>query len=426
VLIDLNFSIEPIMENIIEPNESFDFSKITLAHPSGIQGGAYFTKIEYMGKPLYIQTTKSLTRQGIVKTGKKYYCDLMFDNNSEVLINWFENLEETCQKLIYSKSESWFQNALEITDVENAFNSLLRVYKSGKYYLVRTNVKNSQLTNEPAVKIYNENEVSLTINDVSSETFIISILEVQGIKFTTRNFQIEIELKQIMVLNNEKIFESCLIKKNKLEKKIDVQNVNVQTINQLESINELEPIEDLEINSVINFEDEKNEDKGTNSLEKSIFELTNKSNFNEDTEISSETINNETNYLDEINELGDNNVVETMETEKKEIDLDFEIEDLTDETLNEDSKDLKEIELNFGLEQQNNLETMRLKKPNQVYYDLYKEARQKAKVAKKMAIIAYLEAKNIKKSYMIENLNESDSDFDAEIDDVSESELEGL
>ena len=91
------------MENIIEPNEFFDFSKLTLAHPSGIQGGAYFTKIEYNNKPLYIQTTKSLTRQGFVKTGKKYYCDLMFDKNSEVLINWFENLEEKCQKLIYEK-----------------------------------------------------------------------------------------------------------------------------------------------------------------------------------------------------------------------------------------------------------------------------------------------------------------------------------
>ena len=202
MLLELNFSIEPVMENIIDPNENFDFSKLTLAQPVGIQGGAYFTKILNNSKPLYIQTTKSLTRQGFVKSGKKYYCDLMFDNNSEGLINWFENLEETCQKLIYSKSESWFQNALEITDVENAFNSVLRVYKSGKYYLVRTNVKNSQLTNEPAVKIYNENEVSLTINDVSSETNIISILEIQGIKFTTRNFQIEIELKKIMVLNN--------------------------------------------------------------------------------------------------------------------------------------------------------------------------------------------------------------------------------
>ena len=82
------------MENIIEPNESFDFSKISLAHPSGIQGGAYFTKIEFNKKPLYIQTSQSLTRQGIVKSGKKYYSDLMFDKNSETLIDWFLNLEQ--------------------------------------------------------------------------------------------------------------------------------------------------------------------------------------------------------------------------------------------------------------------------------------------------------------------------------------------
>ena len=52
--------------------------------------------------------------------------------------------------------------------------------------------------------------------------------------------------------------------------------------------------------------------------------------------------------------------------------------------------------------------------------------RNKAKIAKKNAIISYLEAKNIKKTYMLESLNDSDSDFDAEIDEVSESELEGL
>ena len=52
------------MDNIIEPNETFDFSKLSLAHPTGIQGGAYFTKIQYNNKPLYIQTIKSLTRQG--------------------------------------------------------------------------------------------------------------------------------------------------------------------------------------------------------------------------------------------------------------------------------------------------------------------------------------------------------------------------
>ena len=83
---------------------------------------------------------------------------------------------------------------------------------------------------------------------------------------------------------------------------------------------------------------------------------------------------------------------------------------------------LREVEIPL----ENDLETIQLKKPNQVYFELYKEARNKAKKAKKNAILAYLEAKNIKKTYMLENINDSDSDFDAEIEEASESELEGL
>ena len=203
------------MNNIIEPNDSFDFTKLSLAHPTGVQGGAYFTKIEYNKKPLYIQTPKGQTKQGFVKTGKKYYCDLMYDKNAETLVHWFENLEERCRKLIYEKKNEWFQGSLEESDIEVAFNSIMRSYKSGKYSLVRTSVKNNN-AGLPEVKIYDENEHVLTIEDVKAETNIISILEIQGIKFTTRNFQIEIELKQVMTMNTDTLFESCLIKKNTL------------------------------------------------------------------------------------------------------------------------------------------------------------------------------------------------------------------
>ena len=224
----LFFYIFNNMENIIEPNETFDFTKLTLSHPVGIQGGAYFTKIEYNNKPLYIQTNKSQTRQGFVKTGKKYYCDLMFDKNSETLIHWFENLEEKCQKIIFEKRFTWFQNNLEESDIEIAFNSTIRVYKSGKYYLIRTNVKNNH-NNLPAIKIYNETEIPFTMDDVKPETNVISILEIKGIKFTSRNFQIEIEVKQMMVLDNEPIFNNCLIKTNKV-KQNNLENLVYSTI----------------------------------------------------------------------------------------------------------------------------------------------------------------------------------------------------
>jgi LEA14-like dessication related protein len=364
------------MDNIIEPNENFDFSKLSLAHPIGVQGGAYFTKIEYNKKPLYIQTLKGQTKQGFVKTGKKYYCDLMFDKNAETLVNWFENLEERCRKLIYEKRDAWFQNSLEENDIEAAFNSIIRIYKSGKYYLVRTGVKNDN-NGLPAIKIYNENEIPLTIEDIKAETNIISILEIQGIKFTSRNFQIDIELKQTMALSCEPVFNSCLIKKDKKE----------PIVKPLEKINEA-------IQNVIILE--KNE--SNDSLEE-IEEFT--------PEVTSEFIKEP------------QKVEEEIEEKPQEITLEF--EELDQDI--DDNNEIKELNNNdFNLE--GSLETMKLKKPNEVYYELYKEARKKAKLAKKSAIIAYLEAKNIKKTYLIENLDDSDSEFDAEIDEVSESELE--
>ena len=396
------------MNNIIEPNDNFDFSKLSLGHPNGIQGGAYFTKILYSGNPLYIQTTKSLNRQGFIKTGKKYYCDIMFDNNSEVLIRWFENLEEICQKLIFDKSEAWFQNSLDKNDVESAFNSVLRIYKSGKYYLLRSYVKNN-VNNEPAVKIYNENEIPLTINDINSDTNLISILEIQGIKFTSRNFQIEIELKQIMVLDNEPIFDSCLIKSSK-KGSVDFNQIHENSNNTLET--------NLEDNKNTNLFSLENFSNNTNDNDDIILET---SNIDNDLDTNkNEEVDND-NKINNNDDKEDNKLMDVKQpTEEDEINKETNI--LLDfEDLNKE--DLKEVDLNINLE--NNLETFTLKQPTQVYYELYKEAREKAKIAKKAAILAYLEAKNIKKTYMLDNID-NDSDIDAEIDEVSESELEEL
>ena len=398
------------MDNIIEPNETFDFTQLSLAHPIGIQGGAYFTKIEYNKKPLYIQTCKSQTRQGFVKTGKKYYCDLMFDKNSESLINWFEKFEEKCQKLIFERRDTWFQNSLEENDIESAFNSTIRVYKSGKFYLVRTNIKNNH-NNTPSIKIYNENEIPMTMEEINNETNIISILEIQGIKFTSRNFQIEIELKQVMVLDNAPLFDNCLIKTSKKshikpleedtkidELKLDENNLEEFTNNVIKENNPENILDELEAMDILVEQDIKAQlplVQATLPLVQATLPLVQAT-------------------LPHVEDQEKNN------EENNTFDLEF--EDLN-EDIKENNDELKEIN-NNELSLESTLETIQLKKPNQVYFELYKEARKKAKEAKKNAIIAYLEAKNIKKTYMIENIEDSESEFDAEIDEVSESELD--
>jgi hypothetical protein len=340
------------MDIIFNPDETFNFDDITLAHPTSIQGGFYFTRINVKNTPLYIETPPSFTKQGFIKNGKKVYCDLMFNNGNDAFINWLEKLENKCQDLIYKKSDDWFENGIERSDIESAFTSPIRVFKSGKNYLLRVNVKMNNVSTSPTIKIYNENEDVLIIDDVKDDTNIISILEVSGIKFTSRNFQIYIEVKQIMVLNNDKIFEKCLIKHKKTE----------------ETFNE-SPNREFQSESLF-FE---KKDPVTN-IEESLEDL-----------------------------------------ENIEIKID------TNPTPSNNPEDLIEITDDLNLE---NIEAIKLKKPNQVYYEMYKVARQKAKEAKKNAIIAFLEAKNIKKTYMLDNLDDSDSDSDIQDDSDNERNLE--
>ena len=332
----------------------------------------------------------------------------MFDKNAAPLISWVESLEERCQKLIFDRRDTWFENNLESADIESAFGSTIRVYKSGKYYLVRTNVKTHN--SSPFVKIYSEHETTMSASDITEGTDIISILEIQGIKFTARNFQIEIELKQVMVLDAEPLFDNCLIKTS--IKKPEIIKPLVDEGKPL--IHESKP---LEKNYGTNEFEELTEPQGIDNINKELLIPI----LNSNTTNLEETVPSLS--LEEFISNENENPSDSQE-DTENISLELEFENL-DENIEENTDELKEMN-NFDLDLENNLETIHLKKPNQVYFELYKEARNKAKLAKKNALLAYLEAKNIKKTYMLDNLNDSDSDIDAEIDDVSESELEGL
>ena len=425
------------MDNIIEPSYNFDFSKLSLAQPVAIQGGAHFTKLLMHGKQLYIQSPKCTTRQGFIKTGKKIHCDLMFNNNDEEFIHWIESLETKCQELLLHKSSEWFQNPLEMTDIEAAFNSPLKVYKSGKFYLVRTNVKVNSLTGQPLIKIYNENEEPVQMEDINTETNIISILEIQGIKFTSRNFQIDIEVKQVMLLNKDIIFENCLIKKNK-------DAISNATLTPQSLV--LYPAPEgkdapLQVSSKM-VENNKN----MHVEENPILVKTGADNLEEMEEIKVDEENVGMKGMDEI-KVNHADEVETEDEEdeeddedehpiKLEIDLpniNLEItdapsanktdvlseDDLVDSILEsmEPSNELTEFNIDLHLDNTSK-DTIELKKPERVYYEMYQSVREKAKKAKQEAMLAYLEAKNIKKTYMLENLSDSSEDS---MDDISDT-----
>jgi hypothetical protein len=244
-------------------------------------------------------------------------------------------LELTIRKHIFTNREKWFDMDMDEDDIESYFSPTVKIFKSGKQYIMRVNV--TQRVGSSPLKIYDENEMDVEMESVNETTPIITILEIQGVRCSAKSFQIDVELKQIMVTKPVNLFERCIIKSK--EKDL-VKTVIEEPVIKKEVVTEEEPA----IEEVVIKED----------------------------------------------------VVEEPALVIEEPAIE---ENIFDDNILEINLDVDEIE---------NLETIHLKEKSEVYYQMYREARQKAKLAKSLALSSYLEARRIKNLYMLEDIDDSD------------------
>ena len=103
------------------------------------------------------------------------------------------------------------------------------------------------------------------------------------------------------------------------------------------------------------------------------------------------------------------NEIEEFTNNVEEVNLD-DLEKDAEPVKTESKKDeLEEVNLTFDEE-----DAITLKNPNEIYLDIYRQAREKAKKAKQEAIKAYLEAKRIKELYMLEIVDSSEDESDSD------------
>jgi len=427
------------MEKIKYINNDFNFNGLSLAHPNGLQGGSYFTKLSLNNESLYLQTKRCKTKQGIVKTIKKTYCDLMFDKNDSEVVDWFENLEERLIELIYEKRNLWFHNELDKDDISSSFSSPIRTYKSGKFYLVRVHLSHANILSSGEFNCYDEQGQNVdpnTLND--QELIVIPLIEIQGVKFSSRNFSVEISLKQMMVLKKEEeTFNKCLIKiptsiNSKDEKDSLDSSENKDVVLQPEDENDTTEINDItqsgELGKIELSELTSNDSSSIHSSENSVNEATKE----EENKENKENKENEENST--VTEVTGNVVEDSRESQEKNVDdnkindentpITLEIEDLEKDDKNQNN--LEEFEVSLETLDVKDDNAVKLRKPNEVYLEIWREARKRAKLARKTAIEACLEAKNIKSTYMINEIDDSDSEdeIDNIINNMEDEKLE--
>ena len=380
----------------IYDTKNFPFEKLSLTPPTALSGGNYFIKYSMNGSPLYIQSPQCKTKGGISKSGKRMHCDLMFTNENPDFIKWMEDLETFSCKSIFEHRETWFETEMDLADIENYFASPLKIYKSGKYYLARTNIH--LRLGKMSLKIYNENEEDVDPETIGENTQIITIMEIQGIKCSARSFQIEIELKQMMVLQPQDLFEKCILGKGKTMDASSISDTASKNVHLSSGIYEMnEEKEERHIDPILSENDPVVEEKAevVPSLE----------------EIS------QTNTLEE--NIGGSNLTDATDPLLTDPLLTDPL--LIDPLLTDPL--LTEYEFHLDLDKVTEEETIQIKARNEVYYNMYRDAKKKAKEARNIALAAYLEAKQIKQTYSLDTDTSDEDDDDDDEHDVIDAEM---
>tara|TARA_Y100000816_G_C26098362_1_gene581657 strand:- start:1104 stop:2432 length:1329 start_codon:yes stop_codon:yes gene_type:complete len=435
------------MDNILSI-KNFPLDKIKLKSPKPLQGGTYYSKLIVNDeKPIFIQTPKCYTKNGIHKTGKKIYCDLKFDSENDTFINWLMDIEKRVRDLIFEKREIWFHDEPSMEEIEYNWNTSIRTNKNN--YLVRTFIQRDKNSNYINLQIWDSDQNAIKLDDILVSDKLVSILEIQGLKYTSQSFHLEICMRQIMIIKELPIFNKCLIQlnnntagddaaiKNKINIEKNIENFSNNTDNNSDSneLNNLEPIDNFSNNDIANDNDleEKDVDKTSvkETQDKSLNEVETIDSVEKKEQHTSENVENK--EIETVDDKTDDIIEENTKQDlgekidKEEVDNDIDQETLADsnneevcdkednnnesnnqnvDTLEKSENDLEEVELNFD----DSEESIKLKNPKDVYLEIYRVARQKAKEAKKQAIKAYLEAKKIKETYLLDEFDESDDD----------------
>jgi hypothetical protein len=379
------------MSNIYDPTNDFNFGDLTMTSPASITGGNHFSKFLINHNSLYIQTPKCSTKSGLIKSGKKIYTDLVFTNIDEEFIQWIETLEITTRKLIYANREKWFDTELDEDDIESYFAPTVKLFKSGKQYLVRVNV-DQRVNGSPAVKIYDESETDIDPETLNDKTTMITIVEVKGVRCSAKSFQIELVMKQAMVIKPVEIFDKCIIKDRTGAKQDNAKSLattiqmgSSQTDNQITNTQVANTLTTDTMTNSPQVADMLIADTLTNSLES----MQDEDSQNEPLDDNEKSLaSEEPNIQIELKETNNDIVEIHNDSEPYEINLD-------DTNINEE-------------------DTIYLKDKTEVYYEMYRNARKKAKLAKSLALSSFMEARRIKNMYMLDDLEDSDDEGDLE------------
>ena len=177
-----------------------DFEKLSLGIPNQLQKDVYFSRIFLEDNPLYIQTNECFTSTGIKETNKKGFCDLIY-SDCETVTSFFVGLEKAIRDHVLANKEDWFEESFTSDELEDSFSTSIGYHKQG--IRLRTYIHKHAITERYNLNCYNYNHELISNEKLIIGTKLIPIIEIVGIRFTDKNFSVELKLVQTLITNME-------------------------------------------------------------------------------------------------------------------------------------------------------------------------------------------------------------------------------
>lgn len=185
-------------------HEDIDVNEINFSKPEKI-GTSYFGSISYGTelKPLYVQTPrlKSLINLCDLQDKKNPHIDVEVPNGNYDIYDFFLNLDDSCIKTTYKKSQEWFGKGLPLESVDDMFKRTTKPFKKNQNPVMR--FKLPVVKNKIQCGVYNQQRVFLDMNDIKENSEVILVLHLRGLKVLKQNFYFDCYVSQIKLFQDK-------------------------------------------------------------------------------------------------------------------------------------------------------------------------------------------------------------------------------
>jgi len=212
--------------------DHYNKNQLVLSDPLTLDEDTYFCKFSYNNMPFVIKTSKIC----YIKGNNNKYINVSLTSKDYLV--WFETFYQDCIQLFYEKSSDWFEDPLELNDLEFSFINPLKSNIRDNCFDVQCIIDSNRLN------INDSNENMLGLDNIS-DSKVIPTFHIKGIKFNSKHFMFEIELVNLYVILDTPIEKPDEPNLEIIQK---VENVVLET-NELDEVKlKTENLEDSKIN----------------------------------------------------------------------------------------------------------------------------------------------------------------------------------